>query len=433
MSTETSTLPMNSPVRWNWLNRVGRSLVDQQLSQLRRGSLQLVDALGARSYGDRSDLQTTMRVHNPSLYRQAVLGGELAVAEAYFRGDWDCDDLTKLFRIFARNGASSARFNRGVAMLANWVHRTYHWWRDNSRIGSRRNIQAHYDLGNDFFRLWLDETMAYSSAVFLRSDASLQEASTEKFDRIARKMALCPTDQVLEIGTGWGGFALHAAGRYGCHVTTTTISQEQLQLANQRVAAADLADQISLLSLDYRDLSGAYDKLVSIEMIEAVGHRHLDSFFQKCSQLLRPSGSLLVQAIVMPERDHDDYLRSVDFIQRFVFPGGCLPSLGSMLHSVAKVTDLRLIHVEDLSPHYAETLRRWRQGFRAKADQIRALGYKEELIRLWDYYLCYCEAAFMENCVQVLQIQWEKPESHRDAVSVSRAAGLGSKELENDT
>jgi cyclopropane-fatty-acyl-phospholipid synthase len=244
----------------------------------------------------------------------------------------------------------------------------------------------------------------------------------EKFDRVCRKLDLRPEDHVLEIGTGWGGFAIHAARHYGCRVTTTTISREQFHVAQQRIGAAGLTDRVTLLQADYRDLHGQYDKLVSIEMVEAVGHRFLGDYFRQCGRLLRRDGSLVLQSIVMPERGYSQYLRSVDFIQRYVFPGGCLPSLAAMLEAAGRTTDLRFVHAEDFAPHYAETLRQWRRAFHARLDDVRRLGYPDEFIRLWNYYLCYCEAAFEERYVGVLQIQLDQPGCRRDPILLSRHA-----------
>jgi cyclopropane-fatty-acyl-phospholipid synthase len=297
-----------------------------------------------------------------------------------------------------------------------------HWLRDNTRSGSRRNIRAHYDLGNEFFELWLDETLAYSSAIFKTPDQPLAAASTEKFDRVCRKLQLHPTDHLLEIGTGWGGFALHAVQQYGCRVTTTTVSQQQFTTARDRFEASGHDERITLLQQDYRDLQGRFDKLASIEMIEAVGHRHFDEYFAALGRLLRPDGSLVLQAIVMPEQGYASYLRSVDFIQRYIFPGGCLPSLAAMLESAGRASDLRCVHVEDFAPHYAETLRRWRYSFQQRRDEIKALGYTDEFLRMWTYYLCYCEAAFEERAVGVVQIQFDKPGCRRDPVQLSTRA-----------
>lgn len=399
------------------LDRLTRRLVIQKLGHLRRGQLIIRDQIGQQSLGDSPELTVELQVHNSRFYRHAVLGGTLSVAESYLNGDWDCDQLTDFFRIFIRNTDAANRLDHAFAWLIGWGNRWYHRWHANTRQGSKQNIHAHYDLGNDFFRLWLDETMAYSCGIFPTADASLYDASVEKFDRVCRRLKLNPHDEVLEIGTGWGGFALHAAGQYGCSVTTTTISAAQYEIARDRVQEADLSSRIKLLQSDYRDLNGQYDKLVSIEMIEAVGHQFLDDYFRKCSELLKPDGSLMIQAILMPESRYASYLKSVDFIQRYVFPGGCLPSLGAILESVARTGDLRLVHAEDYAPHYAETLRRWRQTFLERQDEVLELGYPERLLRLWNYYLCYCEAVFEERHISLLQIQFDKPLCRRDALS----------------
>lgn len=419
---DTAFANSSVPLSFGFLDRLARRFVTSQLAGLTRGEIILRDAGGATTLGHPADLQVALHVHRPRFFRQAVLGGTLALAESYLCGDWDCDDLTGLFRIIVRNRDSANRLDGGLARLASGGHRLFHWWNSNSRWGSRRNIAAHYDLGNDFYRLWLDETLAYSSGIFPTPESTLQAASVEKFDRVCRKLDLRCTDRLLEIGTGWGGFALHAANQYGCSVTTTTISQEQFEVARQRIDDAGLNKRISLLQQDYRDLTGQFHKLASIEMIEAVGHRYLDRYLQQCGRLLRPDGSLVLQAIVMPERGYEQYLQSVDFIQRYVFPGGCLPSLAAILGSAGRTTDLRFVHAEDFAPHYAETLRRWRQNFQMRLDEVRGLGYSDEFIRLWNYYLCYCEAAFEERYVGVLQIQFDKPECRRDPLALSQHA-----------
>lgn len=409
------TAPPSTPdrtthsARVSALDRFAQRVLLRRLAGLRRGELTL-EASGTRWQGGESGtLATQMRVHDPRFFRRALFGGTLSIAESYLNGEWDCDDLTSLFRIFIRNMEAADGLDSAVARVAQWGSRLLHRFNANTRAGSRRNIEAHYDLGNDFFRLWLDETMAYSSGIFPRPEATLREASEEKSDRICRRLALTESDHVLEIGTGWGGFALHAASRYGCRVTTTTISREQRTAAAERVFEASLQDRITLLGSDYRDLTGEYDKLVSIEMIEAVGHRYLDDYFGQCGRLLRPEGSLLIQAIVMPERRYDQYLRSVDFIQRYVFPGGCCPSLAAMLDAAGRSSDLRLVHAEDFAPHYAETLRRWSAAFESRLGDVRRLGYPERFLRLWRYYLAYCEAIFEERQLSLLQIQFDKP------------------------
>ncbi len=407
-----------------WVDRLARTALTRRLAGLTRGEISLDDSLGVHTFGGRDDLHCSIRVHTPRFFREAVLGGKLSVAETYVRGDWDCDNLTSLFRIFIRNTDTLHALDRGVARFAGITHRIFHWLRDNTPSGSRKNIGAHYDLGNNFFRLWLDETLAYSSGIFTASDSTLYDASVEKMDRCCRKLGLNPREHLLEIGSGWGGMAIHAASEYGCRVTTTTISQEQFDAASNRVKAQGLNNRVRLLKQDYRELTVQFDKLVSIEMIEAVGHRYLDTYFRKCGELLKPDGSMVVQAIVMPERRYAQYTQNVDFIQRYIFPGGCLPSMAAILKSVGQTSDLRFVHAEDFAPHYAETLRRWRQCFVERLDEISALGYSKEFIRLWTYYLCYCEAAFEERHIGVMQVQFDKPQCRRDPIQISQQAAV---------
>jgi len=411
--------------RLTWTERAARRLLFGRLGSVGEGRLTVSDASGVCQFGTgaESGLCAAVVVHRPRFYRQAVWGGALGVADSYLDGDWDCDDLTALFRLFVRGD--------DVSGLASWFAglsaRLYHRWHANHRRGSRRNIKAHYDLGNALFELMLDETMCYSSGIFPSAASSLRSASIEKMDRICRKLDLRPDDHVLEIGAGWGGFAIHAAANYGCRVTTTTISQQQYVLANKRIADAGLSDRVTLVNADYRDLEGQFDKLVSIEMIEAVGSEYLDTYFARCSRLLKPEGTLLIQGIVMNDQRYAQYLRSVDFIQRYVFPGGCLPSLGAIVQSVGRATDLRLVHVEDFAPHYARTLREWRARFADRLDAVRSLGYSDRFVRLWHYYLCYCEAAFAERYIGVVQVQADKPRCARDPLEVTtRAAGASS-------
>jgi cyclopropane-fatty-acyl-phospholipid synthase len=268
---------------------------------------------------------------------------------------------------------------------------------------------AHYDLGNDFYTLFLDETMTYSCAIFEQPESSLQEASEAKYDRICRKLQLAAGDRVVEIGTGWGGFAVHAARNYGVHVTTTTISDEQQQFAEQRIKAAGLEDRITLLKKDYRDLSGKFDKLVSIEMIEAVGHQYLPAFFRTCSRLLEDDGMMALQAITIGDQIFDRHKRSVDFIKRYIFPGSCIPSITAISTAIAKATDLRLVHLEDITLHYPRTLREWRRRFFANISRVEALGFSDTFVRMWEYYLCYCEGGFAERYIGDVQILFAKP------------------------
>jgi len=390
-----------------WLRR----LVRRDLENLDHGRL-VIDDGGERlefGRGGEDALTATVQVRDPRFYRCLVFGGSLAAAEAYIRGYWTCDNLVDLVRIFCRNAAAAASLESGPARLHHALSRIGHWLRRNTPSGSRRNIEAHYDLGNDFFSLFLDETMAYSCAIFPRAESTLHEASVTKFDHICRKLALAADDHVLEIGTGWGGFALHAAREYGCRVTTTTISRKQYEYSRRQVAAAGLADRVTVLREDYRALTGWFDKLVSIEMIEAVGHQYFDTFFRVCSERLKPHGMMLLQAIVIPDQRYERYRRSVDFIQRYIFPGGCLPSIGAICQSLGRATDLRISHLEDITPHYAQTLAQWRQRFLANADQVRRLGFSDEFLRAWEFYFCYCEGGFRERSIGDVQILLTKP------------------------
>ena len=283
----------------------------------------------------------------------------------------------------------------------------------NTLKGSRRNIAAHYDLGNDLFELFLDKTMMYSCGIFHHDKATLQEASEAKLDRICQKLQLKPTDHVLEIGSGWGGFAIYAASRYGCRITTTTISKEQHGYAGQRIREAGLENRVTLLFDDYRELEGSYDKLVSIEMIEAVGHQHFDTYFKKCTDLLKPDGMMLLQSITIADQRYTAAKKSIDYIQRFIFPGGCLPSVAALSDAVARKTDMRIFHMEDIGPHYATTLRLWRERFFANIEKIKQLGYPKSFIRMWHYYLCYCEGGFRQQSIGTVQLLLTKPQALR--------------------
>jgi cyclopropane-fatty-acyl-phospholipid synthase len=331
-------------------------------------------------------------------------------------GFWSADDLTAVIRIFALHPELFSGMDKGLARIVSPLHKYIHALNKNTRAGSRRNIVAHYDLGNEFYRLFLDDTMTYSCGIFERADNTLKEASIAKYDRICRKLELSAVDQVLEIGTGWGGFALHAAKHYGCRVTTTTISDRQYEMARQRFAEAGLSDRIVLLKSDYRDLGGTFDKLVSIEMIEAVGHQYLDEFFRVCSQRLKPEGQMLLQAITIRDQVFDWHKRNVDFIKRYIFPGSCIPSLAAIADAVAHATDLRLFHLEDITAHYATTLRRWRENFFANLDQVKSLGFPDAFIRMWEFYLCYCEGGFSERYLGDVQVLFTKPMCRREPI-----------------
>ena len=411
--------PHSSPTRHcpteRLFDRMSRRAVHRLLSSLQVGQLTLIEQGQSITFGQPDphdpELHATVQIQHPAAYRQLLTGGIIGAAEAFMDGHWSSPRLTELVRIVVRNRDLWTKLDRGFARIQAPFRKLWHWARRNTRTGSRRNISAHYDLGNDFFQYILDPTMMYSAAHFDRPGLTLQEASVTKLDRICRKLQLGPEDHLLEIGTGWGGFAIHAAQHYGCRITTTTISREQYQLARERIAAAGLSDRIELVQKDYRDLTGQYDKLVSIEMIEAVGAQWFDTYFATCSRLLKPNGAMLLQAITMNEQDYPHYLRSVDFIQKYIFPGGCLPSTGQILQSLAKKTDLKLIHLDDLAPHYAQTLACWRQNLHANLSRIQSLHtkYSDEFFRLWDFYFAYCEGAFLERSIGSVQMLLTKP------------------------
>jgi cyclopropane-fatty-acyl-phospholipid synthase len=294
--------------------------------------------------------------------------------------------------------------------------RFYHYLRRNTKAGSQKNIEAHYDLGNDFFELFLDETLTYSSGVFEKENMTLREASAAKYDRICRKLELGPEDHVIEIGTGWGGFAFHAVSHYGCRVTTTTISQKQFDLATQRVRDAGLDDRITVVLKDYRDLEGQFDKLVSIEMIEAVGHQFYDTYFETCSRLLKSEGMALIQAITITDQVYDQHKNSVDFIKRYIFPGSTIPSITALMNSMTRASDFKLFHLEDITSSYVKTLQQWRKRFLERLDQVRALGYSDAFIRAWNFYLTYCEAGFHERYIGDVQMLLVKPGCRREPI-----------------
>jgi len=394
------------------LQRLGRKLFLAKLAELRHGELTVIDAGERRTFGQRSadcDLHATLEVLHPQTYADAAFGGTIGGGEAYIRGYWRTDDLTSLIRLFIVNREVMESVEGGAALATAPLRRILHWLNRNSPDGSRRNIAAHYDLGNDLFALFLDDTMAYSCGVFEREDATLHEAQVAKFERACRRLRLSPSDHLLEIGTGWGGLALHAASRYGCRVTTTTISHEQHDWARERIRAAGLSDRVTLLLDDYRDLRGRYDKLVSIEMIEAVGHHFLDTYTAQCSRLLEPHGAMLLQAITIRDQIYAEALESVDFIQRYIFPGSFIPSVTAIADSVRRATDMKVFHLEDIGPHYATTLRRWRERFFERIDDVRRLGYSEQFVRMWDFYLCYCEGGFLERQLGDVQVLLTKP------------------------
>jgi len=387
---------------------LARRLVHARLSGLRHGRLALHEQGESRSFGAAGGAAVNVTVRHPAFYPELAFGGSVGAGEAYMLGHWVADDLTGLMRLLLRNREALDGMEGGLARLSSPLRVSAHWLHRNTRAGSRRNISAHYDLGNDLYRLFLDETMMYSSAIFERPGMTLAEAQAAKLEAICRKLALGPQDHVLEIGTGWGGFALHAAGKYGCRVTTTTISPNQHALATERVRAAGLADRVTVLLRDYRDLEGAYDKLVSIEMIEAVGHQYFGEFFRVCERRLHPGGRMLLQSITIADQRYEQAKREVDFIKRYIFPGCCIPSVTALASEMTGASRLRIVALEDIGPHYATTLARWRENFLGNAPRVRALGYPDTFIRMWQYYLSYCEGGFAERALGDVQLVLER-------------------------
>jgi cyclopropane-fatty-acyl-phospholipid synthase len=387
-----------------------RQRVLQRLSALGHGHLLVNDALGSAEFGRAGDgPAVVLDVLDPGFYRALAGNGSVGAGEAYMDGQWRCSDLVALVQLLVRNRDLLDGMETGSARLGGLAMQALHALRRNTRAGSRRNIAAHYDLGNDFFRLFLSADLMYSSAYWAGDDDTLEAASTRKLDVICRKLALNPGDHVVEIGTGWGGFALHAARHYGCRVTTTTISREQHDLAAARIQQAGLGERVTLLQSDYRDLDGQYDKLVSIEMIEAVGADFQDSYFSQIGRLLKPEGLALVQAITIEDQRYEQALKSVDFIKRHVFPGCFIPSVSAMLASKTRSSDLALVALEDFGLSYARTLHAWRERFLAQLAAVRAQGFDERFIRMWEFYLAYCEGGFRERAIGVSHLLMARP------------------------
>lgn len=392
------------------MQRVSRRLALKALASLSQGHL-VIDERGHRHcFGDpQSSLHGVVHVHSPDFYVALLTSGTVGAGEAYMQGHWSSPDLVGVVRVMSANLDTTNGLDAGWTNLKSFALKGFHWLRENSRTGSRKNIAAHYDLGNEFFKLFLDRSMMYSAAIFESKDTSLEQAAIAKLDRICQRLQLTPDDHLLEIGTGWGGMAIHAAKHYGCRVTTTTISKEQYDYASAWVAREGLQDRITLLLKDYRDLAGQYDKLVSIEMIEAVGHKYYPTYFSTCSKLLKPQGLMLIQAITIADQRFDFATRNVDFIQRYIFPGGALPSVSVIADCVRNYTDMQLVGLEEIGLHYAETLAHWRARFWAAIHEVRACGFDEVFVRMWDFYLGYCEGGFRERAIGTGQLLMAKP------------------------
>jgi len=396
-----------------------RTRVLSSLSGIRHGRLLISDGLGETRLGDAEPgpgaPDVRLHVRSPDAYQRIATGGTVGAAEAYMDGQWHCDDLVGLIRLLVLNRDLMDEMEGGMARATGLLLKGVHAFRRNTREGSRKNIAAHYDLGNELFALFLCDNLMYSSAIFANASEPLEQASRRKLERICRKLDLKSSDHLVEIGTGWGGMALHAARHFGCRVTTTTISKEQHALASRRIHDAGLSDRVTVLLDDYRELDGQYDKLVSIEMIEAIGHQYLDTYLAKCASLLKPDGLALVQAITIEDHRYEQALRSVDFIKRHVFPGSFIPSISAITGAMGRSTDLRLVSLEDFGPSYALTLCAWRERFMKRLGEVRALGYDERFVRMWEFYLAYCEGGFLERSIGVSQLLLARPGNRRDA------------------
>ncbi len=412
VSTNTSDSMVHSQ---NIVHKIARAIFLKTLSGLRDGSLELVCREGTYHFGDRhqgdrrqngenEELHAVVAVNNERFFLRALLAGDVGVGEAYMDGDWSTPDLVAVVRLAVRNLEQLDGSNRLFTAFRRAADLISHRSNRNTQSGSRRNISYHYDLGNDFYRLFLDRNLAYSCAYYERSDDSLEQAQINKFDRICRKLELNSQDHVLEIGTGWGGFAAYAAETYGCRITTTTISREQHEYAREMFARIPAGGRIELLLEDYRNLKGQYDKIVSIEMFEAVGYEHYDDYFGACNRLLKPQGAMLLQTITILESKFQQYRKQSDWIKKYIFPGAELASVTEIERSLVRATGMKLFNLEDIGMHYSLTLREWRRRFLDRLPEVREQGFDDRFVRMWDYYLAYCEGAFREGYIGDVQL-----------------------------
>ena len=414
-STELTASSLSMPradSRLPALQTLARRVCLRLLANIQFGSLVLHDGGEAFHFGttgDPAQPHAEVHVHDRGLYRMMLSGGSIASGEAYMQGMWTSPNLVAVMRLFSANLPTLELLESRQSWLVRLGLKLSHALKRNTHSGSRKNISAHYDLGNDFFSLFLDPTMMYSAALFQTDSTGLDEASVAKLDELCRQLELNSGDHLLEIGTGWGGLAIHAAGTYGCRVTTTTISREQYEHARARVREAGLEDRVTVLCEDYRKLEGSFDKLVSVEMIEAVGHEFYSSYFSRCSQLLKPNGKMVIQAITIADQRYAAARNSVDFIQRYIFPGGSLPSVAVIAAHLARDTDLQMVHLRDITRDYALTLAHWRERFLEAQAAVRQLGFDQTFVRMWEFYLAYCEGGFRERIIGTVQLAFAKP------------------------
>jgi cyclopropane-fatty-acyl-phospholipid synthase len=393
----------------NLLHRLARSIVFNQLRKIKVGHIAILEGTKRVSFGQKGKLNVTLVVHDPRFYGALAFGGSIGVSEAFMQKFWSVSDLTKLIRIMAINQDAMDQLEGLFNIFLKPLLKCLHYLNQNSIKGSRNNISKHYDLGNDFFSLFLDATMMYSSAVFKNPHDSLYKGSIHKLETICQRLELTPQDHVIEIGSGWGGFAIYAAQQFGCKVTTTTISKEQYKYVQQKIKDLKLSHKITILFSDYRHLKGQYDKLVSIEMLEAVGYQYYDTYFKVCSDLLKPDGLALIQTITITDQRYEKAKRSVDFIQRYIFPGSCIPSITALQSSMTQSSDLKIYSIQDIGEHYARTLALWRKAFFENLKEVKALGFDDVFIRMWHFYLSYCEGGFKEKVISDIHLKLIKP------------------------
>jgi cyclopropane-fatty-acyl-phospholipid synthase len=410
-TTIVPTLTTQNRQSMSILDILAKHIIENQLQYINQGYLKIIDMSHVLEFGNKDDnLQATITVRSPGFYRSVAFGGSVGAGESYFLSEWDCDNLTNLVRILLANRSVLDSMDSSFNKLSAKFNQLLHWLNRNTFKGSRRNIAAHYDIGNDLFELMLDGSMMYSSAIYNDSHETLEKAAIHKLDVICQKLQLNSSDHLLEIGTGWGSMAIYAAKHYGCRVTTTTISQQQYDYALKMIQKENLEHKITLLFQDYRHLNGQFDKLVSIEMIEAVGQANLSTYFKQCAKLLKPDGLMCLQAITIADQRYEQANREVDFIQKYIFPGGSLPCVSAISKMIANHTDMTIFHLQDIGYDYARTLKDWRNRFFQNESQIRQLGYNDVFIRLWEFYLCYCEGGFLERSISTVQVLISKPQ-----------------------
>ena len=393
----------------NYINKLARNIVSHQLAKIHHGQLLITENKKVSVFGTRNRIRADIKVLNPNFYAYILFGGSIGAAESYMRGDWRSKNLTDVIRLMAVNSAAMDSMEGSYKLLLQPLFKIIHYLNKNTVAGSKKNIVRHYDLSNDFFALFLDTSMMYSSAIYANTKMNLEEAAINKIKIICEKLKLKSTDRLVEIGSGWGGFAIYAAQNYGCHVTTTTISEQQFLYVKNKIKQLKLSKKITLVKKDYRQLTGKYNKLVSIEMIEAVGHHFYDTYFSKIASLLTDDGVALIQAITIRDQRYKAALKSVDFIQKYIFPGSTIPSVTSMQESLTRSTDMTIFDIQDIGSDYARTLNAWKVKFVANKARIKELGFDAEFMRMWFFYFCYCEGGFKEKVISDIHLHLTKP------------------------